>query len=108
MRSVTIMSGSISLALLSMAICVASGTSVAAEVTRGYALASACMACHGPSGDSPGSIPSLHDKTADYIADRLKAFKDGSAASTVMGGLAKGYSEEEIAEIAGYIAALPE
>jgi len=65
-----------------------------------------CFNCHGPNGQSPGSIPSLNTLSADDIAARLKSFKTGGTASTVMGRHAKGYSDAEIDAMAKYIAGL--
>lgn len=65
-----------------------------------------CFACHGPRGRSPGTIPSLHQQSADKIANLMKGFKSGDEPSTVMGRHAKGYSEAEIDAIAQYIAGL--
>lgn len=65
-----------------------------------------CFACHGPQGRSPGTIPSLHQHSADKIVALMKGFKSGDEPSTVMGRHAKGYSEPEIEAIARYIAGL--
>jgi sulfide dehydrogenase cytochrome subunit len=70
------------------------------EDLRAYMLASSCAACHGPEGASPGAIPPLQGKSAAFIELALKEFRSGASEATVMGRLAKGYSEEEIALIA--------
>lgn len=67
---------------------------------RAYMLASSCAACHGPDGDSPGAIPPLRGKSPKFIALALQEFRSGASDSTVMGRMAKGYSDEEIALIA--------
>jgi cytochrome subunit of sulfide dehydrogenase len=77
---------------------------VAPETARN--LANNCFTCHGPNGRSPGSIPSLTNLSADDIATRLKNFKTGATASTVMGRHAKGYSDAELDAVATYIAEL--
>jgi sulfide dehydrogenase cytochrome subunit len=69
-------------------------------------MANNCFACHGPRGVSPGTIPSLHNLTADNIAESMKAFKTGARPGTVMGRHAKGYSDPEIDAIARHIASL--
>lgn len=69
-------------------------------------MASNCFACHGPQGRSPGTIPSLHNLTADYMTTTLKQFKSGERPSTVMGRHAKGYSDAQLAAIANHIASL--
>jgi sulfide dehydrogenase cytochrome subunit len=73
---------------------------------RGMILALSCAACHGTAGNSPGSIPSIRGKKATYIDGKLKGFRDGREAATVMDRIAKGYSDEEIAAMARYFASL--
>jgi cytochrome subunit of sulfide dehydrogenase len=69
-------------------------------------IAANCFNCHGPNGQSTGSIPSLANLSAEHIASQLKSFKSGSMASTVMGRHAKAYSDAEIDATANYIAGL--
>jgi len=76
----------------------------AEKVSRGSILSGSCFSCHGPDGHSPGSIPSLAGKPADYIQKALKDFASGARPSTVMGRHAKGYTDEEIEIIAKYLA----
>lgn len=75
-----------------------------AQEGRGYMLASSCAACHGTDGKSPDAIPSLFGKDKQYLVDKLLAFKNGTASATVMNRLAKGYSDEEIDQIAAWFA----
>jgi sulfide dehydrogenase cytochrome subunit len=77
---------------------------IAQETARG--IAANCFTCHGPNGKSAGPIPSLSNLSADEIASRVKSFKNGRTASTVMGRHAKAYSDAEIDAIARYIAVL--
>ncbi len=96
------------LASLAVASAVVPGTAAqaATAVSKEAAaiMAQNCYTCHGPKGVSPGTIPSLHNLTAKNIAEQLKAFKDGTRPSTVMGRHAKGYSDEQIEALAEYIA----
>lgn len=72
----------------------------------------ACMACHGPDGrGNPGAeYPELAGQHADYIAARLKAYRDGSAGSDdharIMEAIAKPLSDAEIAALASYVEGL--
>lgn len=61
--------------------------------------ASTCSGCHGA-----GSGLSLDGLTADEIAAAMTAFRDGSRPATLMPRLAAGFTEEEIAAIAAWIA----
>jgi sulfide dehydrogenase cytochrome subunit len=65
-----------------------------------------CDGCHGPHGksqpDSP--IPGLAGLPADYIASQMKAFRSGERPSTIMGRIAKGYTDADFAAIGQYYA----
>ncbi len=67
-------------------------------------LADSCAACHGTDGKSPSTIPSIRGKSADYMLQRLVAFKTGARQGTVMNRIAKGYSDAELAAIASHLA----
>jgi sulfide dehydrogenase cytochrome subunit len=75
-----------------------------AEITQGAMLSNSCAACHGTDGKSPGAIPSIHGKTAEFISQVLTEFRAGTRPSTVMGRHAKGYTDEEINLIAEHFA----
>jgi len=77
-------------------------TSTADELSRGAMLSISCAGCHGTDGNSPGAIPAISSKKADFIEQSLKDFRDGKRESTVMGRHAKGYTDEEIKLIAEY------
>ena len=68
-------------------------------------LSLSCAGCHGPAGHSPGNIPSLYGRSAASIAESLRAFRSDLRPSTVMGRVAKGYTDAEIAAVAQQIAA---
>ena len=67
--------------------------------------AGACANCHGTNGNAqPGSV-ALAGMNRDELARKLLDFKNGRQSATVMHQLAKGYTDEQIAAIAGYFAA---
>ena len=71
-------------------------------------LADTCAGCHGTDGVSVGpASPNIAGLSEAYFTDTMLAFKNGDRYSTVMGRIAKGYSEEEIALMAGYFASKP-
>ena len=76
------------------------------KARRARVLGLSCASCHGTDGKSAGTMPSIFGKSAEYIELKLKAFKSGQETSTVMGRLAKGYTDEEIRMIAEYYASL--
>ncbi len=60
-------------------------------------LSNACAGCHGTNGGSAGpSMPSLSSQSKEAIVDAMKKFKSGARPGTIMGRLAKGYSDAEI------------
>lgn len=79
-------------------------SAASAQAANGAILALSCAACHGTGGASPGAIPSLRGRTADYIGTALTEFKTDRRPATVMGRLAKGYSDAEIKALADYFA----
>lgn len=79
-----------------------SNSSLAIEISQGMMLSNSCAACHGTLGKSPGAIPAINGKSASFIAQSLKEFKNGSRPSTVMGRHAKGYTDQEIQLIADF------
>jgi sulfide dehydrogenase cytochrome subunit len=89
-------------------ICSAHASEVlAAEITRGVMLSNSCAACHGTDGKSPGAIPRINGKSAQYISQTLHEFREGKRAATVMGRHATGYTDEEIELIADYFSSQP-
>lgn len=73
----------------------------------------ACMACHGPDGrGNPGAgYPQLAGQYADYVAAKLKDFRDGKAFSDderakIMVSVSKGLSDAEIAALSSYLEGL--
>jgi sulfide dehydrogenase cytochrome subunit len=76
--------------------------STAAGIDRGVMLSNSCAGCHGTDGHSPGAIPSIAGKSADFIETALKEFRSGKRPSTVMGRHASGYTDEEIRLIAEF------
>lgn len=64
-----------------------------------------CAGCHGPGGRSIGAIPPLYGRSAESIAEALRAFRSGARPATVMGRLSKGYGEDELDAVAHELAA---
>jgi len=71
-------------------------------------LADTCAGCHGTDGASMGpATPNIAGMSETYFTDTMLAFKSGDRPATVMGRIAKGYSEEEIKLMAGFFASKP-
>ncbi len=74
----------------------------------GQMLAETCAGCHGTDGLSLGpASPTLAGFNPEYFTESMKGFQDGKVYSTVMGRIAKGYTEEEIKLMAEYFKAKP-
>lgn len=76
-----------------------------ADDDRAVMLGSTCAGCHGTFGNSTGpAIPSIAGLKADAFTEAMVAYKAEKDArpSTIMGRIAKGYSDDEIALMAGY------
>lgn len=79
----------------------------ASEITRTVMLSNSCAGCHGTDGNSPGAMPSINGKSAQFISRALLEFREGKREATVMGRHATGYSDDEIQLIADYFSTLP-
>ena len=83
-----------------------SSTVTAGGTPSATLLASACIACHGPNGNSAGpASPSIAQMEKVAFVDTMKAFQSGDMFGTIMDRLAKGYTDEEIELMADYFAA---
>lgn len=65
--------------------------------------AASCSGCHGPAALG-SAIPSLDGHAAADIVAQMQAFRADLRQATVMGHIAKGFSEEETRAIAEWLA----
>ena len=71
-------------------------------------LANTCAGCHGTGGASAGDImPIIGGMEKEYMQLVLMEYKSGERDSTIMGRIAKGYSDNELKAIASYMADQP-
>lgn len=68
-------------------------------------MAASCAACHGTNGNSVGGVPALAGLDKAYFITQMQDMKSGKRPTTVMIKHAKGYNDEEIAQLAAYFAA---
>lgn len=66
--------------------------------------ASACSGCHGPA-QAGAAVPPIQGRDAGEIVQAMQAFRSGQRESTVMGRIAKGFSDSETQAIAAWLAA---
>ena len=92
-----------------MALNVEGGTQVAVvDALPGEAKYAACGACHGAQGGG-GVGPALAGQSVEYIVGRLNQYKAGEkvgSQSNLMWGQAAGLSDQDINELAEYVASL--
>ena len=69
-------------------------------------LANTCAGCHGTLGQSSGpAAPTIAGLEADYIVETMEAYKNGDRVNTIMGRIAKGYTDDEIELMAAFFSA---
>ena len=79
----------------------------AEPVGSGARLAATCTACHGTAAVSGSALPPLTGQSQEALLASLRAFKAGTRPATIMTQLAKGYTDEQLAQIAAWFAAQP-
>ena len=84
------------------------GMACAEGVRSPSMLANTCAGCHGTDGASAGDImPIIGGLEKEYLYTVLSEYKSGERDSTIMGRIAKGYSDNELKAIASYMASKP-
>ncbi len=79
---------------------------LAANVEAGKAISSKCAPCHGPDGKGVGSNPHIAGMSEQAIVEALQAYKKGTRTNAAMRAMARGLSDEDIANLAAYFATL--
>lgn len=83
----------------------ASPAGAAGDPEAGAAKAATCAACHGADGNSVNpQWPSLAGQHAGYLADTLRAFKEGKRSDVLMNAQVMALSDEDIEDLAAYYA----
>lgn len=71
-------------------------------------LGDTCAGCHGTDGASAGpATPSIAGMSAEYFKDVMKQYQEDDRKSTIMGRIAKGYTDAEVALMGDYFAGKP-
>ena len=78
-----------------------------AQRLRTRAMAATCAQCHGTDGRAVAgqAMVRLAGQPKDYLLTQLLAFRSGQRPATVMHQISRGYSPEQLDEVAGYFAA---
>lgn len=79
------------------------------DPAAGEGLAMACAACHGQDGATglDPSYPNLAGQNEKYLTHQLMAIRDGDRNVALMAGQLTGKSDEDLANLAAYYAAMP-
>lgn len=82
------------------------GWAHAADALQVRSLAASCANCHGTLGVAQPGMESLAGQAKDDLVKKMLDFKSGKKPATIMHQLSKGYSDEQIEQLAVYFAAL--
>ena len=80
------------------------GGAVSAAAADAPPGASSCSGCHPTSATVNTPVPRILDRKPDEIVAAMLAFRSDERPSTVMGRIAKGFSDDEIRAIAVWLA----
>jgi cytochrome c553 len=73
----------------------------------GKAKSATCVACHGEDGRGIApNFPVLAGQYADYLELALKQYRSGERNNALMAPMAAGLSDDDIADLAAYYAAM--
>jgi len=77
-----------------------------ADPAKGAALyAAVCTSCHGADGNSVApTFPKLAQQHPEYIVKQLTEYKSGKRANAIMMGFSAGLSEDDMRNIAAFVA----
>ncbi|MEY4844911.1 MAG: hypothetical protein RL312_1192 [Pseudomonadota bacterium] len=93
------------LAFLGLSLCALPGLAQAQAPSPAAAIAAeACFGCHGPGGQGATGGAAIAGRDKAELAATLIAFRSNERPGTIMGRIARGYSDAEIAAIADFIA----
>ena len=84
----------------------AAATVAKPDLAKGEAsFSTVCAACHGPDGNSmiPAN-PKLAQQHPEYLLKQLKEFKSGKRANAIMSGMVASLSEDDMKNIAYWLA----
>lgn len=81
----------------------AAGTAQAAPT--GEMLSAPCAGCHGTNGNSAGTtMPTLANHSKQSLVEAMKKYKSGERPATIMGRVAKGYTDGDFEAMGDFFA----
>lgn len=78
----------------------------AGDAQAGKAKTAGCAGCHGVNGEGVGPYPPLAGWSEDQIVEALQKLKSGKLIDPVMNPMAAMLSDQDMADIGAYYAAL--
>lgn len=80
--------------------------SYAADALQVRSMAASCANCHGTVGVAQPGMETLAGQTKDDLLKKMQDFKSGKKPATLMHQLSKGYSDEQLEQLASYFSVL--
>ncbi len=82
-----------------------SSTPARAQDADAVQLAGACQGCHGVTGQGGNGIPAIaRQRSRAELIEMMQAFRNNQRQPTVMGRIARGYTDAEITALAAHYA----
>ena len=79
------------------------GPAIAGDPAVGQKLSQACVACHGPDGNSPSpEFPKIAGQHYDYLVKALKDYKSGARKNAIMAPNVTNLTPRDIDDLAAY------
>ena len=87
-------------ASLTMFLC---APAIAGDSAAGQKLSQACVACHGPDGNSPSpEFPKIAGQHYDYLVKALNDYRSGARKNPLMAPMAANLTPRDIDDLATY------
>jgi cytochrome c553 len=80
--------------------------SLAADALQVRSMAASCANCHGTVGVAQAGMETLAGQTKEDLLKKMLDFKSGKKPATLMHQLSKGYSDEQLEQLAAYFSVL--
>ena len=86
---------------------IAGNTFAAGDAAAGKAKAAVCAGCHGMDGYSSNDLwPNLAGQKATYLANQIKAFRDGKRIDPTMAPMVASLTDQDADDLAAYYSGL--